>query len=313
MSGMESITTTGQDSSSVVDMTDQVMPTIYLGDSAGHVETSVFTRYGVETQAIDEVLALAQTDERAQSGLHRLGSFDPATRDHVIGVSLIATHLGLHEGLPEDKRKVLALGAMLHDVGKVAVSHDIINPARTDTSKLDRGGTDLRWKAVQRHPEAGYRITRDMYTEATMFPTTDKQTRRLVPQLVLTHHCHNAARDPYPSPDDMQALADEGILNLEDLASRDLNELGKLLAVSDVYEAVTAQRRYQGGLGFEDPAKVLEALEESHPDMGGQIEELMMGLHLRRFAPLGWMTHPDVVVSSEAPSLQSLPLAAQRV
>ena len=82
-----------------------------------------------------------------------------------------------------------------------------------------------------------------------------------------------------------------------DLDDPILQELGRILAVSDVYEAITADRTYTAGRGFENPLRVRKVLEESHPDMERSIGELM-SLHARRFPPYGFM--PTVALSERS-------------
>lgn len=177
----------------------------------------------------------------------------------------------------------------MHDVGKTGVDIEIVHPTDAESSQIDRtqASGDKRRAAINIHPETGFLITQNLFRDE---PSANH--RRLVPQLVLTHHCHNASGTSYPNAEAMSALAAEGVLDLADLDNPILHRLSSLLAVSDVYEAITAARTYTKGRGFEDPARVRQILEESHPTMSGNIAQLM-SIHFRRFPPDGWMPTID--------------------
>jgi len=234
--------------------------------------------------AVKQVVEAGQ-DWRVREGLSLIEAHDPATLRHVVRVSALAVHLALMEGYNESETPPLAMGAMLHDVGKIGVRIDIIHPTDVKTSKVDytEASPDRRFAAIKVHPEIGYLLAWNMFRDEQ-----DVVLRRLVPGLVLTHHCHNADRENYPTDETMSRMEDEGVLKKDDFLDAFLLDFGGILAISDVYEAITANRTYTHGIGFEDPAKVRQCLVDSHPKMGRRIEELMR-LHLIRFPNNGWM------------------------
>lgn len=250
----------------------------------------VAQRYPVLNQAVDEVSA-AMEDERVLEGLAILGAADVKTRNHDLGVSLLAAHLAIIDCVPPRDRSLLIKGALLHDIGKVSLDRDILAPPEGTPAITDRSSSNPEFRAIQAHPGAGFLTARELFAD-----DVDVQERLVVPELVLTHHCHNQARKPYPSPDEMRRLAKEGLLDLDDLTNPKLIKLAEFLALADVYDAITARRPYTKEEGFENPARVLDVLLESHPSMSHLIQELLFGIHIERFAPLGWMLPSDTII-----------------
>ncbi|HYB27204.1 MAG TPA: HD-GYP domain-containing protein [Solirubrobacteraceae bacterium] len=146
---------------------------------------------------------------RVRAILVRLGEKDPSTEGHTRRVATLAVAIGEHLGLPEGRLRQLALGGLLHDVGKLSVPNAILNkPGRL---------TDEEFAVIRRHPAAG----RELLSELGGFP-------QLVLDLVESHH---ERLDGCGYPNRVPA----GEL---DLAIR-------VLTVADVYDALTADRVYR--------------------------------------------------------------------
>ena len=275
-----------------VDLSPSGGDDLHLHGSVADVE--VFDRYPVSDRAKDEV-ADAMEEGPVEEGLARLLEYDKDTHDHVIGVGLLATHLALKDGLEYGARRRLARGALLHDLGKVGVDIDIINPRHRAAEKLDKSAGDLTFREIQRHPILGYVMVKGLYEadESEHAPDIDPSAPQVIGNLVLTHHCHNEARAPYPSLGDLGHLHEQGQLDMATIQDPELQQLGRYLGLADTYEAITANRSYNNDGRFRDPLNVLDVLETSHGSMDAQTEELMMGIHLQRF-PFGWM--PDTAV-----------------
>ena len=63
---------------------------------------------------------------------------DPITRDHVVRVGELATRVGLRAGLPTQRLPILAVGAVLHDVGKLQIDDAILKkPGKLDPDEFD--------------------------------------------------------------------------------------------------------------------------------------------------------------------------------
>ena len=115
----------------------------------------------------------------------------------------------------------LSLLALLHDLGKVSVEHNILGKQGTLTTK--------EWDEIRRHPEIGYRIAHATPELA------------IVADLILSHHERWDGKG-YP-----RGLKGEEI----PLACR-------ILAVADAYDAMTNDRAYRSAISSEDAIYELE-------------------------------------------------------
>ena len=125
--------------------------------------------------------------------------------------------------MPESRLRLLALGGLLHDMGKLSVPDHIL----TKPGKLD----DDEFAVIRRHPAWG----RELLAELGGFPP-------LVLDLVESHH-ERLDGAGYPRG----ALA--GTLPLE----------VRILTVADVYDALTADRVYREAWSPERAFGVLDA------------------------------------------------------
>jgi HD-GYP domain-containing protein (c-di-GMP phosphodiesterase class II) len=159
---------------------------------------------------------------RVRAILVRLGEKDPSTEGHTRRVATLAVAIGERLGLPEGRLRQIALGGLLHDVGKLSVPNAILNKP----GKL----TDAEFAEIRRHPGAG----RELLTELGAFPP-------LVLDLVESHHERLDGRG-YPNGVPAGEL---------DLAVR-------ILTVADVYDALTADRVYREAWPAERALALLE-------------------------------------------------------
>jgi putative nucleotidyltransferase with HDIG domain len=83
-----------------------------------------------------------------------LDARDPYTAGHSERVSTISVTVGHHMGLGEEDLDTLRLGALLHDIGKIGISDDV----------LRKPGplTPLEYEAIKQHPVTGARILRSV-------------------------------------------------------------------------------------------------------------------------------------------------------
>jgi HD-GYP domain-containing protein (c-di-GMP phosphodiesterase class II) len=139
----------------------------------------------------------------------RLGDKDEYTERHTRRVALLAVRVGEQLGLSASRLRTLAIGGLVHDIGKLSVPDAILKkPAALD---------DAEYKVVQRHPEWGNRLLSELggFSQA-------------VRQLVRDHH-ERLDGAGYP-----RGLRAEEI----DLDTR-------ILTVCDVYDALISKRVYR--------------------------------------------------------------------
>lgn len=156
------------------------------------------------------------------------------TQGHSERVTHYALKLAARLGMPAAEQEVLRQGAALHDVGKIAIPDDILNkPGRL---------TAEEYAQVKLHPLAGVRIVEPL-----------RSIRAAIP-LIRWHH---ERLDGKGYPDGLFGAA---------------IPLGaRLLAVTDVYDALSSERPYRAAM---DPALCIRTLC-AEADEGGLDPELV--------------------------------------
>ena len=181
------------------------------------IPTALDLRHGVASRPLIGDLRAADLVEheeaflggRVRALLIRLADKDPSTEGHTRRVATLAVAIGEHLGLPEGRLRQLALGGLLHDMGKLSVPNEILNkPGRL---------TDEEFAEIRRHPAAG----RELLAELGGFSP-------LVLDLVESHH---------------ERLDAAGYPNRVPAGQLDLTV--RILTVADVYDALTADRVYR--------------------------------------------------------------------
>ncbi len=147
-------------------------------------------------------------------------SRDPYTCGHSERVALYARRLGQDIGLDEDACEKIYLTGLLHDLGKIGISDSVL--------KKDGPLTEQEFAEIQRHPDLGWAILRELEQFDYVLPG------------VLHHHERYDGKG-YPD----KLLGDETPLE------------GRLLAVVDAFDAMTSDRPYRAGMPIEKAIQIL--------------------------------------------------------
>lgn len=148
-------------------------------------------------------------------------AYDRETARHQIRVATIACALARELGWDEDQVWALRVASLLHDVGKMTVSQEILNkPGRLNAEESAQ---------VKSHAEAGYAILKEI-----PFPWPIAET-------VRQHH-ERMDGSGYP-----RGLKGDNIL-----------PMARVLAIADVLDAMTSARSYRPALELEDVLVELE-------------------------------------------------------
>jgi putative nucleotidyltransferase with HDIG domain len=134
---------------------------------------------------------------------------DPFARGHASRVAVLAHSLARRAGFDRERTARLHTGAVLHDIGKLAVPTDIL----LKDGPLD----DTEFAQIQRHPSAGARMLRAVGAALEALPC------------VLFHH-ERWDGSGYPSGRSRDAIPLEA----------------RILAVADSFDAMTSRRPYRG-------------------------------------------------------------------
>lgn len=155
--------------------------------------------------------------------LHNMRSIDDSIYAHSLNVALISYTLGKWLKMSKEDLDVLLLAGLLHDVGKTKIPSEI----------LDKPGkyTDEEFSLVKQHPIFGFELL-----DAT--PQLDPRIKNAA----LMHHerCDGSG---YP----------------HGLSGSDIDDFAQIIAIADVYDAMTAARSYRSPLC---PFQVIVAFEK---------------------------------------------------
>lgn len=133
---------------------------------------------------------------------------DLYTRGHTQRVSELALRIGEDMGLAPDRLRMLGQAAMLHDIGKIGVPDSILNKP----GKL----TDEEFAIIQEHPARGFEMV--------------KGIRSLQPSLSgIRRHHERLDGSGYPDA----------------LSGDDISLDARIIAVAEVYDALTSERSYR--------------------------------------------------------------------
>lgn len=172
------------------------------------------------TQALN-ITALGENPNSILSMLHNMREYDDSTYAHCINVALLCNIFATW--LRFDKRQIqLATGCgLLHDVGKLHIPHHIL----AKPSHL----TENEYSEIQKHPVIGYRLLKKAGASIH------------IQNAALMHH-ERMDGSGYP-------------LHCQ---STQIDKYARIVAIADVYDAMTATRVYRGPMC---PFRVIELFE----------------------------------------------------
>ena len=146
---------------------------------------------------------------------------DPFTAGHQMRVADIACAIGKEKGWSDTQLKGLRVAAMVHDIGKISISADVL----TKPTRLSHAD----WEVIHDHPDTGFRILKDI-----PFPWP-------VAEIVRQHH-ERLDGSGYPLGLKGDAILPEA----------------RVLAVADVVEAMAAFRPYRPAIELETVLREIE-------------------------------------------------------
>ena len=177
--------------------------------------------------------------------VHALEAKDGYTRGHSMRVSNYAVSIAHAMELDKDTVDTIALGAELHDVGKIGVSEAVLHKA----GKLSPD----EYRHIMEHTVIGYRILGPLMRDA--------------PGALSIVRSHHERWDGKGSPD---GLVGEGI-----------PWEARIVAVADAFDAMTSVRPYrpslpvqmamkelEEGKGVQFDAGIVDAFKRAFPEMG---------------------------------------------
>jgi putative nucleotidyltransferase with HDIG domain len=191
------------------------------------------------------------------AGLESLKTHNEYTFQHSVDVAVVGVILGKRLGLSLERLRELALGCLLHDIGKTYI----------DEAILDKPGplTPEELAAIKEHPRMGFELVRRMPVHS------------LLPAHVAYQHHERQSGAGYP----------RGLVGHNSIAGRVAHErigAGRMLliaeigAVADVYSALSSDRPYRTALPPDQVTSLMTRMAGGH--LNRRVVE-----ELRRFVP----------------------------
>jgi two-component system response regulator RpfG len=189
--------------------------------------------------------ATREVREREKETLLRLaraGEFrDEETGFHLIRMSRYSRLIGIAIGLDRDEAETIELAAPLHDIGKIGIPDQILlKPAKLD---------DSEWQVMRRHPVIGHEILKGSASKYV----------RMGALIALGHH-EKYDGSGYPNG----------------LVGDHIPLCARIVAVADVYDALTSVRPYKQAWPAERAFEYLASQRGRHFDP--RLAETFMGL-----------------------------------
>ncbi|QGY39489.1 HD domain-containing protein [Pseudodesulfovibrio cashew] len=170
------------------------------------------------TPLVNDLIDSVFRNDSATAAISKLKAFDEYTYTHCINVSVLAVILGKRLGYSREKLEMVGMAGMFHDVGKAIIPPHILNkPGALTDKEMD---------VMRTHPVHGYKLLKEQ-------PDIPEE---IIRGAMEHHEKHDGSGYP------------------RGLKGEQISEIARLLAVVDVYDALTSKRVYKDPL---PPGKVL--------------------------------------------------------
>ncbi len=185
--------------------------------------------------AFDNLLLTQEVIDTQGELIYRLGdvveSRSQEAGNHVKRMSELCYMLARACGLPEDEAEILRRAAPMHDIGKIATPDAVL----LKPGKL----TDEEWQVMKQHPQTGFNIL-------------DGSQRPILRAAAILSHQHHERYDGSGYP--------------QGLHGDTIHLYARILAVCDVFDALTHARCYKPAWSVEDTVTHMRAVRGTHLD-----------------------------------------------
>jgi HD-GYP domain-containing protein (c-di-GMP phosphodiesterase class II) len=179
---------------------------------------------------VAKMVATILEDNFTISSFLSILAYDYYTHTHSLNVSVYAICLGKHLGMSERELEELGTSALLHDIGKSKIDSKIINKNGRLTAK--------EFKLVQEHSWLGWDILAKVGIENK--------------KILLGVRNHHEKIDGTGYPDNLKG--DE------------ISQFAKIIAVCDVFDALTTKRSYKDSVGTFNTLAMMKKEMQNHLD-----------------------------------------------
>ncbi len=178
---------------------------------------------GKVDHAVDDIISSVLRNQGALVGLGRLRKIDEYVYYHSMSVSVLSITFGRYLGFDPELVKDLGTAAILHDIGISQIPENILRK----TSPLN----DDEYEEVKKHVE---------YGRILLEQNGDIPERSI---LAAYHHHEKLDGTGYPNG----------------LKGDEISLLGQVMAITDVYDALTTKRSWRGRI---EPTEALRMIYE---------------------------------------------------
>lgn len=175
-----------------------------------------------------DVYSQIKHNPSAMINLLDLRAHDDYTFCHSVNVAIISLSLAQKMGYSEEEIKLVGLGGLLHDIGKIAVPASLINKTGVLSEEEKR--------IMKSHPSHSYRIM--------------QHDKNLDPRIMMMAYEHHERYDGHGYP--------------RGIAGDKLHDYSVIVALADVYDALTTVRSYKPAFSPEESIQVIETYTGSH-------------------------------------------------
>jgi len=183
-----------------------------------------------------EVLKATQNiRNREQEIIYRLTKAaeyrDPETGGHIKRMAHYSQHIAMQLGMSAEQQELILEAAPMHDIGKVGIPDSILlKPGKLDHSEFE---------IMKEHAQYGFNILNG----------SESKLMQLGAEIALSHH-EKYDGSGYP----------------KGLKSEEISIYGRIVAVADVFDALTSERPYKKAWSDEDAVKLLKENIGTHFD-----------------------------------------------
>ena len=178
----------------------------------------------LEEKVIIRTRELEETRREAILRLGRAAEYrDNETGMHVIRMSRLSAKLAKEIGLSDDECQLILQASPMHDVGKIGIPDEIL----LKPGKLD----EAEWVIMKKHPEIG----------AGILSGSESKIIQLAETISLTHQ-ERWDGSGYPN----------------NLKGEEIPLVGRVVAICDVFDALTSKRYYKEAFSIEKAMEIIE-------------------------------------------------------
>ncbi len=191
----------------------------------------------LESLVSERTFELEQAQLAAIQMLSRAGEYkDNETGTHVIRMSYFSKVLAQTLGWTQREQQLIFQASPMHDIGKIGIPDAIIRKP----GQLDRE----EWEAIKGHPEIGAQIIKSQF-----YDLSQSQLFKMAERIAISHH-EKWDGSGYP----------------KGLKGEDIPIEGRIVAIADVFDALTSQRPYKEAWPVDRAIELLKSESGKHFD-----------------------------------------------